>query len=130
MIFIMEKMKNSTNTLINLYLMVMLLTCLWSLWKVIVLILMLIILHVMVNVLAKFLNLHILFKHILLFVVKLFIPVKWYVKEHIFQINSNYHYYVLQKNESNNKILYLRTIINGNVNVICYDSKGVVMSYL
>ena len=40
-----------------------------------------------------------------------------------FLINIYSHYYVLQKTKSINKHIYLRTIINGNVNVICYDWK-------
>ena len=40
---------------------------------------------------------------------------------YFFPININPHYYVLQKNKSNNRFFSLRTIINGNVNVICYD---------
>ena len=47
-----------------------------------------------------------------------------------FFININCHYYYFQKNKSNNTIVSLRTIINGNVNVICYDSNVVVPSYL
>ena len=41
-------------------------------------------------------------------------------------ININYHYYVLQRTKYINTIVYLRKIINGNVNVICNDSKDVV----
>ena len=41
-------------------------------------------------------------------------------------ININSHYYVLQINKSNNTIVPLRKPINGNINVICYDSKYVV----
>ena len=36
----------------------------------------------------------------------------------------------LQKNKSNNAIVYLRTIINGNTNVTCYDLKDVVLPSL
>ena len=43
-----------------------------------------------------------------------------------FPININSHYYVAPKNKSNNTFLTLRTIINGNVNIICYDLKDVV----
>ena len=41
-----------------------------------------------------------------------------------------YHYYVSPKNESNNIIVSLQTIISGNFNVICYYSEDVVPSYL
>ena len=44
---------------------------------------------------------------------------------YFFLINNNSHYYVLQKNKSINTIFSLRPIINGNVNVICYDLKYV-----
>ena len=44
---------------------------------------------------------------------------------YVFTTNINYYYYVLQK-KSNNAIFSLRKIINGNVNVICYDSKDVI----
>ena len=43
-----------------------------------------------------------------------------------FSINLNYHYYILQKHKSNNKIVSLNKITNGNVNVICYDLKDAV----
>ena len=43
-----------------------------------------------------------------------------------FSINNNYHYYVLQENKSINTIVYLRKIINGNVNVLFYDCNYVV----
>ena len=42
---------------------------------------------------------------------------------YFFPININSRYYFLQKNKSDNTIVSLRTVINGNVNVICYDSK-------
>ena len=44
-------------------------------------ILVLVILHVMVNVLSNFLRLNLPFNHTWLLIVKLFLPVKWYVKE-------------------------------------------------
>ena len=47
-----------------------------------------------------------------------------------FPININSHYYVSPKNKSNNTILHLRIIINGNVNVKFYDYNDVVPSYL
>ena len=45
---------------------------------------------------------------------------------YFFPININYHYYFLQKTKSINKIVSLRTIINGNVNLICYYLKDVI----
>ena len=45
---------------------------------------------------------------------------------YFFPINISSSYYVLQKNKSNSTIVSLRKIINGNVNVISYDSKDVV----
>ena len=45
---------------------------------------------------------------------------------YFFPININNHYYVLQITESINTIFSLRKIINGNVNVICYDSRDVI----
>ena len=47
-----------------------------------------------------------------------------------FPININSNHYVYPKNESNNTILSLKTIINGNVNLISYDSNDVVPSSL
>ena len=44
-------------------------------------------------------------------------------------ININSHFSVLQK-KTNNTSVSLNTIINGNVNVICYDSKDFVLPYL
>ena len=57
--------------------------------------------------------------------VNLFIMVKWYAKEP-FPVNINYCYYVLQKTKSINTIVSLRPIINGDVKLICYDSKDVI----
>ena len=45
---------------------------------------------------------------------------------YLFPININSHYYVLQETKSINAVVYLRTIINGNANVIFYYSKDVV----
>ena len=45
---------------------------------------------------------------------------------YLFPININSHYYVLQKTKSINKFVSLRTIINGNVNVIFYNPKDVL----
>ena len=49
---------------------------------------------------------------------------------YFFPININSNYYVLQRTKSINITIYLRIIINGNVNVICHDSKDVVPQYL
>ena len=49
---------------------------------------------------------------------------------YFFPISINSHYYVLQKTKSINKIVFLRTIINGNVNVICMEWKDVVTQCL
>ena len=45
---------------------------------------------------------------------------------YFFPIDINSRYYVLQRTKSINTVVYLSTIINDNVNVVCYDSKGVV----
>ena len=45
-------------------------------------------------------------------------------------ITINSHYYYSSKNESNNTIVSLRTIINSNVNVGYYDSNDIVISSL
>ena len=45
---------------------------------------------------------------------------------YFFPISINSHDYVLQKTKSINTIASLRTIINVNVKVICYDLKNVV----
>ena len=49
---------------------------------------------------------------------------------YFFPININSHYYVLQRTKSINIIFSLRKIINGNVNIICYDYKDVVTQCL
>ena len=49
---------------------------------------------------------------------------------YLFPININYRYYFLQRSKSINIFFSLRTIINGNVNVICYDWKDVVTQCL
>ena len=49
---------------------------------------------------------------------------------YLFPININYHHYALQKTKSINRIVYLRKIINDNVNVICYYFKDFVLPYL
>ena len=51
-------------------------------------------------------------------------------RTYFFLININFHDYVLLKKNSINTIIYLRITINGNVNVICYDSKDVLPSCL
>ena len=45
---------------------------------------------------------------------------------YFFPISINSHYYFSQKTKSINTIVSLRTIINGNINVICYDSNNFV----
>ena len=47
-----------------------------------------------------------------------------------FLININSHYYSSPKNKSNNTIVSLRKIINGDINVIFFYSKDVVPSSL
>ena len=49
---------------------------------------------------------------------------------YFFSISINSHYYVLQKTKSINNFFSLRTMINGNVKVIFYDSKDVVTQCL
>ena len=44
-----------------------------------------------------------------------------------FLVYINSHYYKFSKNKSNNTILSLMKISNGNVNIICYDLKYVVL---
>ena len=39
---------------------------------------------------------------------------------HFFPINMNFRYYVWQRTKSMNTIFSLRTIIDGNVNTLCY----------
>ena len=45
---------------------------------------------------------------------------------YVFPININSHYYVLQKTKSINTIVSLRTIINNNINIICYYYNNVL----
>ena len=45
--------------------------------------------------------------------------------QYLFPINTNSHYYILQKYKSINTFFSLLKIINGNVNVICYDLKDI-----
>ena len=49
---------------------------------------------------------------------------------YLFLIDIHSCYYFLQENKSNNTIVCLGTIINVNVNVIFYYSKGVIPYYL
>ena len=49
---------------------------------------------------------------------------------YLFPINMSSHYYVLQRTKSINKTVSLRTIFNGNINIICYDLKDVVQPCL
>ena len=52
---------------------------------------------------------------------------------YFFSTNINSHYYVLQKTKSINTFFCLRTIINGNVNVIYHDSNDFIphcLSYI
>ena len=44
-----------------------------------------------------------------------------YEGTYFFPINICSHYYVSQKTKSINTIVYTRKIINGNINVTCYD---------
>ena len=88
--------------------------------------LMLMIIHVMITILSNFLHLHIPFNQNLLLTVKLFLPLKGYVREIIFQNKYKLSSLCFTKNKSNNTIVSLRKLIYGNVNVICYDSKDFV----
>ena len=45
---------------------------------------------------------------------------------YFFPININHHYHVLQKTKSINTTYSISTIINGNINVICYFSKDFI----
>ena len=49
---------------------------------------------------------------------------------YFFTININYHYDVIQKTKFNNTMVSFRTIINGNVKLICHDSKNFVQQCL
>ena len=49
---------------------------------------------------------------------------------YFFPINTNSHYYILQYTKCIDTIVSLSTISNGNVSVICYDSKHAVPSCL
>ena len=40
---------------------------------------------------------------------------------YFFPVNNNSRYYVLERTKYIQIIVYLRTIINGNVKIICYD---------
>ena len=126
MIFlIMEQMQKITNTSIELFLMVMWWRCLWSLWKGNMVILMLMIIHLIVTILSSCLHLHIPFKQTWVLMVKLFIMVKWYVKEPNSLWSISILINMFYKNKSNNTIVSLSTIKNGNVNIICYDLEDI-----
>ena len=45
---------------------------------------------------------------------------------YFFPLNINYHYYFLRKTKSNNTVFFLRKIINGNGNILCFDYKDVI----
>ena len=121
----MEQMKKSMNTLIKIFLIVMWWRFLWSLWKVNILLLIMMILHFMVTILSNFLHLRIPSKQTLVWSSYL---VQWndMWSNIYFPVNINSHYCGLQKNKFNNTIVSLRTVINVDVNVVCYDSNGVV----
>ena len=53
-----------------------------------------------------------------------------YEVTYFFPININYSYCVLQRTKYINTIVSISKIINGNVNVIFYDSKDVLPLYL
>ena len=121
----MEQIKKIANTLIELYLMAIRLTCIWFIWKVIMVIFMLMVIHVMVTILSNFFHLHIPFKNTWLLVVGLFLPVKWYVKELFFSI-SILIIMLYKKINPIIKFVSIGKIFNGNFNVIFHDSKDVV----
>ena len=50
--------------------------------------------------------------------------------DYYFPININSHYYVYPRTKSNDTIVSWSKIINGNVNVKCYDPNDVVPYYL
>ena len=118
------------NAFIELYLMEMLWTCLWSFWKEMMALLMLKILHTRVSILSDFLHIHIHFKNTWIWMFESLILVKWYMKELIYPITINYSYYDSSKTKPNNNIASLRKIINGDVNMKCPDSNDVVPSSL
>ena len=84
------------------------------------------ILHVMDIIPSIFIRFRRTFKQTWVFIENLFHLEKLYVKELIFSNQYYSHYYVLQKSKYINTIVYLRTTINGNINVLCYDSKYIV----
>ena len=45
--------------------------------------------------------------YIIILMVKLFLPVKWYVKDLFFSININYRYYYCKINKPNEKIIHI-----------------------
>ena len=123
----MKQINKFTTTLVEQLLIVIWWTFFWSLWKENMVLLILIILHVMVIIWSSFLHIHTPFKQTWLFMVDLFLLVKFYVKElTYFRININYRYYYLQRTKYINAIVSLRKISNGSVNVIFYYSKDVL----
>ena len=124
-----EQMKIFTNTLIERFLIVMWWTYIWSLWKENMMILIIMILHFMVTILSNFLHLRIPSKQTLVWSSYL---VQWndMWSNIYFPVNINSHYCGLQKNKFNNTIVSLRTVINVDVNVVCYDSNDFVPPYL
>ena len=124
-----KQMNNITNTLIEIFLIVMWWTCLWSLWNLIMVLLMLMIIHIMVTILSDFFHLHIPFKQsLLLMSIYLF---RWNCMwRNSFFTQYQFSLLCFTTNKSNNMSVSLRTIINGNVNVICYYLKYAVPPFL
>ena len=83
--------------------------------------LMLMIIHVMVTILSYFLHLHIPFNHTLVLIFMLFPLVNFFVKEFIYIQSISILIIMLKKTKPINTIVYLRKIINSDVNVIFYD---------
>ena len=52
-----------------------------------------------------------------------------YEGTYFFPININSLYYIFPKTKSFNTIFPLSIIINGNIKIICYDSKDVIPPY-
>ena len=128
-VLVMEQIKNSTNTLNELYLMEMWWADLWLLWKGDIVLLMLMVIHVKVNILSNFLHIHISFKKTWVLMIELSLLMKWYVKELFFE-SISIIIIMFCKEKSNNTIVSLREIINGYVKLLYYDSKHVGISSL
>ena len=129
-ILMMEHMKKITNTLIKIFLMVMQWTCTWSFWEGNMVLLMLMIIQVMVTILSIF---------FISIYCSIIIGYWWLL--YFFWWNgtwrnlflSNQYWFSLlcfTKTKPISKIISLRKIINGNGNVIFYDSKDVLPQYL